>query len=371
MNNGMSEFELQEYDAATVQLIEEAAALATDADVKFESLNTQAKNAKKAAEAYTDELRTLIAERQAGRGRRPERTLLDVVIDIGPAAKLASAADIQATTEGGAWRKLKVEALGLSDELTKFLNSCMCDSAAELSEAVNGFLPEGATPWNLSAEDVTACQKAISAAIEAEANAIPDTNPTAPNETQDFGELWKEYPVRRWEAFGITSKDAEKLAAGEVKRETGRRPIVSVGDLAAFSTPTGSGYSRGYADVKGIGTAGADRISEAEVKFWEWWKSGGELEFATEKGLARATVTGTSFRGAEAGDAGNASEAGGVGLNGVAAGDVYDLDPNDPARLESPGDAEFNDEPADADATPLESEAGNGWGIDPEEAPAF
>ncbi len=87
----------------------------------------------------------------------------------------------------------------------------------------------------------------------------------------------------------------QKLEAGEVKRETGRRPIITVGDLSRFSEPTAGGYSRGYADIKGIGEAGATRISDAETSFWKWWQGGGEAEFATEKGASNgnASVAGT------------------------------------------------------------------------------
>lgn len=35
-------------------------------------------------------------------------------------------------------------------------------------------------------------------------------------------------------------------------------------------------------DIKGIGDGGCERIGEAELQFWGWWKAGGEAEFAAE-----------------------------------------------------------------------------------------
>lgn len=87
-----------------------------------------------------------------------------------------------------------------------------------------------------------------------------------------------------------------------MKREDGQHPIKTVGDLSKFSEPSASGWTRKLADLKGVGPGGADRIGEAETKFWKWWADGGATEFATERGLigGNATEPGTGSGNPEA-----------------------------------------------------------------------
>jgi hypothetical protein len=116
------------------------------------------------------------------------------------------------------------------------------------------------------------------------------------------GDLWQQYPLtaERWERFGLTSKDVEKLNSGETKHH-GTHPMLLLGDVTRFITPDPSNpsYSRTLKDVKGMGDSAYDRWTEAETRFWAWWQGGGELEFAREKGVAvDETLEGTANQSA-------------------------------------------------------------------------
>jgi len=113
-------------------------------------------------------------------------------------------------------------------------------------------------------------------------------------------DLWRAYPIERWARYGISAKDVERLAAGEVKKAGERFPITTVGDLSNFSKPSPSGWVNGYADIKGIGAAGADRISDAEAQFWSWWGGGGDVEYARERGLTHGAAGVSGGHGAGA-----------------------------------------------------------------------
>jgi hypothetical protein len=117
-------------------------------------------------------------------------------------------------------------------------------------------------------------------ALEAPGDGIPE-------------DLYKQYSIAEWTKFGLTEKDVEKLSAGDLK-SGGTAPIRTIGDLQTFSQPNPDQptYTRNYTDIKGIGQAGADRISEAETNFWGWWQKGGKEEFAKEKGYGVQAVAG-------------------------------------------------------------------------------
>lgn len=111
-------------------------------------------------------------------------------------------------------------------------------------------------------------------------------------------DLWQQYPMtfERWERFGLTKSDCEKLNSGETKNH-GAHPILVFGDITRFITPNPAnpGYARTLKDFKGLGDKGYDRYQEAETKFWAWWNNKGMAEFAAEKGITNgpATIPGT------------------------------------------------------------------------------
>jgi hypothetical protein len=272
--------ELAEYDGETIRLTLLAESDCSLADAEYEDAKAMASDLKKRAEAKVLSLRDLIKNRQAQRGKRPEQTLLDFAK---PEPK---------------WHALTLDALTLTDETKAKL-----DGIADLEDLYEQVCaPTDATdgpPLGLTLDELTALREQLQTIIDAEAQEAEAMEKARIAATPS--ELWREYPISRWTRFGITDKDAEKMEAGEVKRETGRRPIVTVGDLSKFSEPTGTGYSRGYADIKGIGEGGATRIGDAETAFWKWWRDGGESEFAAEKGVTCASVAGTDGSVPEAG----------------------------------------------------------------------
>lgn len=109
-------------------------------------------------------------------------------------------------------------------------------------------------------------------------------------------DLWRQYPItiERWERFGLTAKDVEKLNSGETKNH-GTHPILVLGDVSSFITPNPANpsYARTLKDVKGFGDAAYDRWCEAETQFWAWYGRGGDSEFAIEMGVAGETAKGT------------------------------------------------------------------------------
>jgi hypothetical protein len=261
--------ETAEYDAETVRLVELAEAEAMELDGDADQMKAKYTSAKKLAENATDELRKLIRERKEGRGKRPDLSLIDML----PAPSK--------------WRDRPVAYL--KDRLDPAVYAVVVAASSTLGELfhqVSAFDPAQGAPYGLGLNAAADVRAAIQAVIDDEAAGIEaDALAAAPQPEPPPPELWRDYPLDRWTRFGVTAKDVEKMAAGEVKRETGRRPLLTVGDLSEFSQPTAGGYSRTYQDIKGIGEAGADRISEAETRFWGWWRDGGATEFAAERGM--------------------------------------------------------------------------------------
>ena len=235
----MSLEELEEYDHETVKLVTDAERLCQAADAEYEDLNATAKAAKKSAEAKAFDLRQLIREREHNRGKRPEATLLDV---IAPSK----------------WRERPVADLaGTLDTRTMHALHGV-ENLGELYQQVHEFDPTQGCPYGLTLPQVVEIRQQLEIILNAEVDQAdnPDPPATIPPE------LWREYPIARWEQFGMTAKDVEKLAAGEVKRETGRRPIVTVGDLSqlllgAYSERATAGH---MPTSKASALAGTDRI---------------------------------------------------------------------------------------------------------------
>ncbi len=248
--------ELAAYDADTVRLVSEAEDRAKAAESTYENSKAVASEDKKRYEARVDELRKLIHDRADNRGKRPQKTLLDHVPE---------------------WRLRNVTAIALAfDGAKEAVEIALGAGIKTLGDLYEQIGPDHtqATTTLWVAEVVEQLRAAVQKYIDAETAEAP---PAAP-------ELWRVYPIERWTRFGLTEKDVEKLHSGEAKGGGGH-PIITVGDLNRFVTPNPANpsYARGYGDIKGIGAAGVDRISEAETAFWTWWKGEGEAEFALER----------------------------------------------------------------------------------------
>lgn len=271
-----------EYDAETVRLVMEAEREVGVCERELDSFKAMASEAKKTLEASTIALRKLIRDREEMRGKRPAPTLLDMI-------------DAPAK-----WRELPVSALKVDAGILNHLSFDGLANLGQLWDEITSFDPSQGTPFGLALADVATVRMAIAELNDAErptpAAVVPD-------------DLWRSYPIERWTRYGITAKDLEKLGAGEVKKTGERFPIATVGDLSNFSKPSASGWVNGYADIKGIGSGGADRISDAEAQFWSAWANGLDVEYARERGLigGNATSAGSGGEGTGGSDPGEES----------------------------------------------------------------
>lgn len=103
-------------------------------------------------------------------------------------------------------------------------------------------------------------------------------------------DLWKGFPIERCTTFGLTARDVDILASGERKGGLPTYPVRTLGESALYSSGDGS-VPRHFADFKGLGASGSDRIGAALEAFWGWWGKGGKEEFAKEKGLTSGNPT--------------------------------------------------------------------------------
>jgi len=280
--------ELAAYDAESVRLIGEANDAARSHEAIYNQYSAEAKDAKKRYEQKVDALRELIRQREEKRGKRPEPTLLDVV---------------------PAWRSRPADAV-FDDPAASFLDAeaklrirGAVQDLGDLHDQLARVVQDGSVPFGLTFDQAVDLRNAVQAIIDAE----------TPAAIEPPAELWREYPIERWMTFGLTAKDVEKLASGESKDGRGH-PILTVGDLNRYVTPNPVGapdFTRGYADIKGIGRGGADRISEAETKFWAYWRDGGESEFAAERGITNGAQAEPGPGSGDAEAAGRGPEPGG------------------------------------------------------------
>lgn len=111
-------------------------------------------------------------------------------------------------------------------------------------------------------------------------------------------ELWRRYPLERFNIRGMTDRDIEILAAGERKGGAATIPCRTVGELANYTAGDGT-VPRHITDFRGLGAAGATRIDAALELFWGWWNGGGRDEYAAEVGVKRADHAPESGGGAE------------------------------------------------------------------------
>jgi hypothetical protein len=261
MADELSPEQLAEYDAESVRLINEQLTVLDEILTGYESLKAEAATAKKRSEAEQDKLNAMIRERREGRGKGPEKTLLDF-------AKPAK------------WRQQWTDSLDIPLDLSSKLMDSGLATAGEVYDQFSTIDPTAdGTPLGLPLADVAAIREAVQRLIDKEAVEAEAAKPAAPDD------LWREHPISRWEKFGLKPKDVDSLAAGELKKEDARFPIMTVGDLSRFSAPSGSGWTRKLTDIKGIGPGGAERIHNAETAFWAWWQAGGDATFAAERGL--------------------------------------------------------------------------------------
>lgn len=113
-----------------------------------------------------------------------------------------------------------------------------------------------------------------------------------PGDADPLENLWREYPLSRWTAFGLTAKQIDKL---------GSAGISTVGDLADYTRPNDSGWSKKLTDVAGVGKGTAEKIEEANLAFFAEWNRVLRDKFAEEKGVLRVADPGDEQGAAQPG----------------------------------------------------------------------
>jgi len=152
------------------------------------------------------------------------------------------------------------------------------------------------------------------AAVEAaKSQTATEFKPDAPH-----ADLWRQFPISRWNLYGATEGDIKKLAEGKIKGKPGKSyPIKTVGDLSDFCQPWEGDPSRnyGFADIVGLGEAGAARISDAQIRFFNEWNTKGlAQEYAREQGVSIESAKPADGVGsADVGSAGGAGSGGKAG----------------------------------------------------------
>lgn len=89
-------------------------------------------------------------------------------------------------------------------------------------------------------------------------------------------ESFRDFPLARWTEFDLPAHIVRKLADFE-------GGITTVGHLADFRKPQANGFIKNLTDIPKIGKGAAEKIENANEKFWEWWGRGGRESFAKEK----------------------------------------------------------------------------------------
>lgn len=104
--------------------------------------------------------------------------------------------------------------------------------------------------------------------VDADFSVVPVSDPAE--------SLWRDYPLDRWTAFGLTAAQVGKLQSGGLS---------TVGELADYTSPNGSGYCKKLTDLKGVGRALSEKVEEATIAFWAEWNRVLKDKFAEEKGV--------------------------------------------------------------------------------------
>lgn len=244
------------YDAETVELVNEANEETTEAVKHWLDLKQRASDAKKSAEGRQAELRSLIDDREKWRGKKK------------PADNLFAGKKPEDEPKG--WRSLPLSALRLDNDVLKIVADAGIRTVGDLDEWYSKDAP-------LNESQVEAVGREIEAATKGERN---------PPAAEPADELWRQFPVAGLTEFGLSESDVKKLHTCTVKRTGEAFPIRTMGDLNRFVQPNPAmpEFTRGYQDVKGLGPAGVDRVSEAETKFWSAWNAGLKEKFAQEQG---------------------------------------------------------------------------------------
>lgn len=257
---------LAAYDAETVRESNRLNRECDLAEAEYEEANEHAKGLKKSYELSELALRKYLRDRADRRGKRPEKTLFDGVKE-------------GHKTDADGWRDEPVTA----GHFTVAMMTRFKDDEVETLGDVSAWIEED--PGIL--EEYPSMKEELDAAIGRWRRQQEASEPKGVDSADALSELWRDFPLTGWKEFGLTDSDVTKLAEGNVKRTGEVFPIRTVGDLNRFVTPNPAmpDFVRGYGDIKGIGQAGVDRISEAETKFWQAWNAGLKEKFAAERGL--------------------------------------------------------------------------------------
>jgi hypothetical protein len=256
---------LSAYDAETVRGSNDRAKECDNAESEYERAAEIAKGLKKQFELSELALRKWIKDRRDARGKPPQKGLYD---------------DVPDRIDADGWRDLPLSEAHLTVVQIRQCEAEEIETLGELSE------------W-LTDDGFKDMKDELEAAIQRwqrkSAKNRPKITPEIAQATP-LSELWREFPLTGWKIYGLTDADVTKLAEGHVKRDNSTFPIRTVGDLNRFVTPNPAmpDFVRGYGDIKGIGQAGVDRISEAETRFWAAWDNGLKETFAAERGLTPA-----------------------------------------------------------------------------------
>lgn len=87
-------------------------------------------------------------------------------------------------------------------------------------------------------------------------------------------EAWTAVPLSDLvEHDGLPEKVVDILASPEHKERGPMSPITTMGELATYTSPEPNGWVKKLTDIKGLGPAKEEAISEATGKFWARWNA--------------------------------------------------------------------------------------------------
>lgn len=199
------------------------------------------------------------------------------------------------------WEAVPIDRLSSAQWVYDALKAAGIETLGQLSRRLRVGETFGLRPTDLAdlVEEIEVAKDGGGAAVGAAGKGSPGD-----------ADMWRVFPLASWDRFGLTAGDLSAFKAGVLKAGGRVSPILTIGDLNQFITPDPStpAYTRQLADIKGIGAAAVDRISEAESRFWAWWNNGGETEFAAARDRVAEAPSDEAFpgtRSASPGDAGN------------------------------------------------------------------